>query len=140
MSRYRCSKQGLIDYLERKGCGEFATQIACEFERVGYINDLKSAEACTNSLSGRYGWREIERRLLQKGYPRDVIEKVKESFELTEETELETALRLLERRFGGRNKDELKNDKDRIYRFLLRRGFSLELARKAYEKLSESSE
>jgi len=91
----------------------------------GYLDDRAYAEAFVRARRGRWGPYKLRRALLDRGVPLSVVEKV-----VAGEDGLEQAVSLLARRWH-----RYRNTKARAVRFLVGRGFSLEVALRAYERL-----
>ena len=108
--------------------GEEAVEAAVlRMEELGLINDLDY---------GRRGWprRRIAMELQKKGVPAEVIEEA--LADITEETEIETACRLLEGPYRGRLRD--RRERDKVKAALQRRGFSYEVIRQAVSRAMEA--
>jgi regulatory protein len=104
--------------------------VLAELARFGYVNDLKFAREWTRSrirLQG-FGRRRIGQELKNKGIGREIIGEVfAEVF--SEETEIETAKRVVERRVNTMKSLDRETRKRRLAGFLERKGFSFEIIR-----------
>lgn len=101
-------------------------EAVAELGEQGYLDDARFARRFTEDRRTLDGWGDerIERRLVALGLDRDTIAAalaVRDG-----ETELEAALRVLQRRF--RTVPETDRDRERALGFLVRKGYDLELA------------
>ena len=94
----------------------------------GYLNDQKFAQALAVHLleNKKFGFARIEAALkergLSSGLVKETISHVQQNY-----SEEETALQIMKRRFSHFNvRQATPQDKDRLVRFLRRRGFSWE--------------
>jgi regulatory protein len=104
--------------------------VLAELARFGYVNDLQFAREWTRSrirLQG-FGRRRIGQELKNKGIGREIIGEVfAEVF--SEETEIETAKRVVERRVNTMKSLDRETRKRRLAGFLERKGFNFEIIR-----------
>ena len=120
----------------------------------GYLDDVAFARNyITNKTRySNYGRRRIVVDLLQRGVSKEDIQAAYEAvLELDEENnnELEAAKRALAKRLGRkgidreirekREKDEEHKERQRLMAYLMRRGFSYDTAKKAFEEDEERS-
>ncbi len=116
----------------RRKLAEFpADEIETALDRLkawGYLDDRALAEAFVRVRRGRWGPKKLRRALLGRGVPPSVVDAV-----VTEDDELERAVALLARRWG-----RYRGAKARAVRFLVGRGFSLEAALRAFERLQSA--
>jgi regulatory protein len=98
-----------------------------ELLRQGYLDDARFAQRFTADRRTLDGWGDerIERKLLSAGVERGIIAAVLARRE-DGESELDAALRVLQRRF--RTVPETDRDRERALGFLVRKGYDLELA------------
>ncbi len=101
-------------------------EAVAELGAQGYLDDARFAQRFTEDRRTLDGWGDerIERRLLAVGVDRETVAAalaVRDG-----ETELEAALRVLQRRF--RTVPETDRDRERALGFLVRKGYDLELA------------
>ena len=92
--------------------GEEAVEAAVlRMEELGLINDLDYGRRYAADAVNLRGWprRRIAMELQKKGVPAEVIEEA--LADITEETEIETACRLLERPYRGKLRDRKERDK-----------------------------
>ena len=105
-------------------------------EELGLINDLDYGRRYAADAVNLRGWprRRIAMELQKKGVPEEVIEKA--LADITEETEIETACRLLEGPYRGKLRD--RRERDKVKAALQRRGFSYEVIRQAVSRAMEA--
>ena len=117
--------------------GEEAVEAAVlRMEELGLINDLDYGRRYAADAVNLRGWprRRIAMELQKKGVPAEVIEEA--LADITEETEIETACRLLEGPYRGRLRD--RRERDKVKAALQRRGFSYEVIRQAVSRALEA--
>ena len=108
--------------------GEEAVEAAVlRMEELGLINDLDYGRRYAADAVNLRGWprRRIAMELQKKGVPAEVIEEA--LADITEETEIETAGRLRDRK-----------ERDKVKAALQRRGFSYEVIRQAVSRAMEA--
>jgi len=112
-------RRKLSDYLE--------PEVEAAIERLkdwGYLDDRRVAETYVRVRQGRWGPKKLRWHLRQRGIREADLEAV------IPEEDREAALRLLEKR-----RARFRGKKDRAVRFLLGRGYSLETALWAWDRL-----
>ena len=117
--------------------GEEAVEAAVlRMEELGLINDLDYGRRYAADAVNLRGWprRRIAMELQKKGVPEEVIEEA--LADITEETEIETACRLLEGPYRGKLRD--RKERDKVKAALQRRGFSYEVIRQAVSRVLEN--
>ncbi len=117
--------------------GEEAVEAAVlRMEELGLINDLDYGRRYAADAVNLRGWprRRIAMELQKKGVPAEVIEEA--LADITEETEIETACRLLEGPYRGKLRD--RKERDKVKAALQRRGFSYEVIRQAVSRVLEA--
>ena len=109
-----------------------------DFERLGYLSDVRFAQALVSQRAGRLGARAIARELQDKGIATDAAKDALTS--LAPRDEFADATALWTRRFGTPPADD--REKARHVRFLVSRGYSASVAfkvlRAAGAKIDES--
>jgi len=113
-------RKKLADYPE--------TEVEAALARLrawGYLDDRALAEAFVRGRAGRYGRYRLARDLLARGVPEALVKEL-----VSDLAEEEAAVSLLARRWV-----RYRGDRARAVRFLLGRGFSLEAALSAYDRL-----
>lgn len=136
ISRYTCSSTRLKEYLKRKGCEEHIDEIVKELVENGLLNDFKNAQLLVEIYRRKLGKKAIHHRLLQKGFSREVVD---EALSFTDEEELEFAVKEAEKKLASLKDANLKKVREKLYRFLIRRGFSSQNALKAVRKVLKNS-
>ena len=117
--------------------GEEAVEAAVlRMEELGLINDLDYGRRYAADAVNLRGWprRRIAMELQKKGVPAEVIEEA--LADITEETEIETACRLLEGPYRGKLRD--RKERDKVKAALQRRGFSYEVIQQAVSRAMEA--
>lgn len=114
-------------FLERKRAEPEAIDAAvAELREAGYVDDARYAErfAEDKRLIERWGSERIERDLLRRGVPAELVARALLAQDPA--AELAAACDLLAERFRGGLPDE--RERDRAWRLLVRRGYEPELA------------
>ena len=110
---------------------EVITEVIELMVKYNYIDDMKYAKTCMEYMANKkkYGISRIKFELQQKGVEKDVINELLNGADFDE---TESAILLLEKKTRG-NKEFDGKEKQRVYNFLLRRGFSTNIIKKAFE-------
>jgi regulatory protein len=136
VARSMCSVKGLADALVRKGADrETAARIAADFERLGLVNDEAFANAKARSILARKpaGARLIQSKLRAAGVDA-ARSKAAASGALEGRDALEDAVALARRRARGIAPGvEPEAARRRVFGALARRGFDMDVARRAVE-------
>lgn len=119
----------LREKLRRRYSEEAVEAAVCRMEELGLINDLDySRRFAADAVNLRYyPKRRIAAELQRKGVSEEILSKV--LAEITEETEIKTACRLLEKQY--REKLCGRRERDKVKAALQRRGFGCETIRAA---------
>lgn len=123
--------------LQKKFAKEKIEVILNEIEKEGFVNDLEFAKLFTRERigKGKSGPLKIKNELAAKGIKREIIEEVMPIFFPSEENE-EAAFEIAEKKLSqlrSRNLEEY-SIKQKLYSFLISRGFSFEVSKRAAEK------
>ena len=121
---------GMLREKLRRRYSEEAVDVAvCRMEELGLINDLDySRRFAADAVNLRYyPKRRIAAELQRKGVSEEILSKV--LAEITEETEIKTASRLLEKQYREKLCD--RRERDKVKAALQRRGFGCETIRAA---------
>ncbi|PKM68142.1 MAG: hypothetical protein CVU95_05730 [Firmicutes bacterium HGW-Firmicutes-2] len=94
------------------------------FIELGFLNDESYTEKYYRYQKATKSRRMIEMKLSEKGIPRDTIKTFFETVD-HQETEYETAQKLLEKKYN--NKDVTKEDYNKMARFLAYKGFDYDV-------------
>ena len=105
-----------------------------DFTARGWLSDERTATQLVHTKRSRFGTQRITQELRRKGITENLIE---EALPQLKETELATARQVWQKKFGITPRDE--KEKAKQVRFLLSRGFSLDVAFKVL-RLSDSIE
>lgn len=133
-SRDYTEKQ-LQDKLRDGGYPETVVFQAMEYVKsFHYIDDQRYAEDYLTTFTGRKSLRRMEQDLQQKGIAQAVIEQAVTSWQEQDggQDELQMACALLEKKHYDRAACDRKQQQ-RLYNFLMYRGFSSEVIRKALQ-------
>lgn len=98
------------------------TAVLDELVAKKFLNEERYIENFIHSKSHKYGSRKINHLLQERCTNRELIEQVYNALEIDE---LAIARQIRERRFGLKIPNDIK-ERNRQFRFLLNRGFSLE--------------
>lgn len=121
---------GMLREKLRRRYSEEAVEVAvCRMEELGLINDLDySRRFAADAVNLRYyPKRRIAAELQRKGVSEEILSEV--LAEITEETEIKTASRLLEKQYREKLCD--RRERDKVKAALQRRGFGCETIRTA---------
>lgn len=131
-SRDYTEKQ-LYDKLMQSGYGENVVETAIQYVKsYHYIDDARFAKSYISYRMESKSRRKLEIELLQKGVSKDVIETVFHELEQEGQTVDEEAMireYLRKKRYDHTSADQKETQK--MYGFLMRKGFSTEAIRKA---------
>lgn len=131
------------DYTERQlrdkllggGYPEFVVDQAVEYVKsFHYIDDLRYAGDYLAAFAGRKSLRRMEQDLQQKGISKAIIEQAVADWQEQDggQDELQMACSLLEKKHYDKNASD-RRQQQRLYNFLMYRGFSSEVIRKALQ-------
>ncbi len=109
-----------------------------ELKAIGYINNKLYAQKYVfdRSKLKPMSKRLMKMELLSKGIPEDIVDEVLEDYKVEDHIVAEN---LLKRKFGKYDLNDEKIQK-KAYMFLLHRGFSNEIVRKALKEVSGAAE
>lgn len=105
-----------------------------ECERCGWLSDQRFVESFINQKSHKFGLRRLAQELQAKGVSSDLLKNV---LEKTQETEYDRAYNVWSKKFKSLPLDQ-KNLQKQV-RFLLYRGFSIEVIKKIFTELKKES-
>ncbi len=114
-------------HLQARGCGVEETEAAIEsLAEHGYLDDVRYARLFAEDKRDleQWGSERIQRKLLERGIDRDVVEQALASG--AREDEINRAVALLQRRFPLPPRD--RPERERALGVLLRKGYETELA------------
>ena len=129
-----CSKREIETRLTRARFSNEVTELVLyKLEKEKLLNDRDFAEQWTLSRSRKYGYARIRQELLIKGIDAETAESVLDS--LSEDDQMENAVSFAARKIRSMSGTcETAKVKQRTAAALVRRGFSWDIALKAYEK------
>ncbi len=133
------TKKDLEEKLLKNGYPPEAAEAALAYvESFHYIDDKRYALSYIQNQSGRKGRARIQMELRRKGVPQEYIDQAFQ--EMEEETDTEAVIRELvqKKRRGQGPMDE--KEKQKLYGFLLRRGFSTSDILSVLREFSEDDE
>ncbi len=133
------SRREVIRKLKEKGYSKEVTKQTLKFLiSYGYINDLEFSKKYVKQRVGvkGYGKFKVVRELREKGISDEIIESVTENIVDKEE---EMALTLGKKKARGLDLEEYK-DKQKLFAYLQRRGYSFEIIKRVIEKIKSSEE
>ncbi len=132
------SAQLLREKLVDAGFGEQAShEVVAYLEDARYIDDARYAENLVSRRKTKHGTQRIARELQQKGIDEHVREGALE--QLTEEEEAQQAMLLLQKYLRGKNL-EPQDAFRRCIAYLARRGYSYEIAKRAYVAVTDDKD
>lgn len=111
-----------------------------KLKSYGFINDDSFARMLARDKQNikKLGSRGIKEELRQKGIDKEIIEEVIDEVFDTEK-ELEQAIELCEKKFRTLGeKDPIQKRKQKVFQFLVRKGYSFEIANKAISSVLAS--
>lgn len=129
------TERQLQDKLRDGGYPEAVVTQALEYVKsFHYIDDLRYAGDYLAAFEGRKSLRRMEQDLQQKGIAKSIIEQAVAAWQEQDggQDELQMACALLEKKHYDRDTCDRKQQQ-RLYNFLLYRGFSNEVVRKALQ-------
>ncbi len=126
LSRFNVTRKKLVDYLERKGFKRaLAIKVASRLEKQGFLDDFDYARAYIRRKKEKFGSFRLQKELLRKGVPFQVVDRA--ISELDEEEE-KKALKQIASDYLKKNLGlEGKRLKRKLASFLTRRGFCQEM-------------
>ncbi len=133
------SKKEVIRKLKEKGYTKEVTKQTLKFLiSYGYINDLEFSKKFVKQrvMSKGYGKFKVVRELREKGISDEIIEMVTENIGESEE---EKALLLAQKKARSLDLNEYK-DKQKLFAYLHRRGYSFEIIKRVLEKLNNEND
>lgn len=133
------TKKDLEEKLLKNGYPPEAAEAALAYvESFHYIDDKRYALSYIQNQSGRKGRARIQMELRRKGVPQEYIDQAFQ--EMEEETDTEAVIReLVQKKRRGQGPMDEKG-KQRLYGFLLRRGFSTSDILSVLREFSEDDE
>ncbi len=132
LEKYVVSEKGLKDYLKKKGFSFETIKKTCEkLKEYDMIDDEKFAKNYFDSLSTGHGKRNIARKLLEKGVPKEIVDNILEGVE--EDSQIENALTLGEK--FAKNREKTAKNKQKCLAHLIYKGYDYSVAKKVTDKI-----
>ncbi|WP_343209179.1 regulatory protein RecX [Anaerolentibacter hominis] len=117
------TREELRRRLTQNGFGADAVETAIEYvDSYGYINDLNYAQRYVYFAKEKKSYRQIRGELMKKGVSQDIIDQVLEQEDGSQE---ELLTKLIEKKQRGMDSENPK-DFQKLYAYLIRRGFGYE--------------
>ena len=134
LDRRECSSQDIYRHLlKKKVSPEVSSKVVSDLVVAGVINDERFAKMLTREQATRgKGPQLIRQKLRAKGISLSVEQIQAIRGEVTQISELDTALALLERKYD--RESDNPNEIRRAFQALVRRGFSFALAQEAVRR------
>ncbi len=129
------TEKQLLDKLLGGGYPRPVADQAMEYVKsFRYIDDLRYAGDYLTAFAGRKSLRRMEQDLQQKGVPKAILEQAVAAWQEQDggQDELRMACALLEKKHYDRETAD-RRQQQRLYNFLMYRGFSSEVIRKALQ-------
>ena len=138
LARRACSKEEIRRVLLRNHYNSEVTElILYKLEKGGFLDD---SEFCSQWIhyrsSGKYGINRIRQELRSKGVDEQIVSEALDSISSDDQLEQATEMARKKRQLIKTNSDSYKT-KGKIIQSLVRRGFSWDIAKKAWDR-SES--
>lgn len=113
--------------LRKKFSGEIIEKVLNDLFNLGYLNDKKFAEQYFNELVGKFfGPLKIKNELIKRGINWEVVDEVLNDYFTNDEMQREVIQKLLSKSKFPK-KISSTNELQRIYNYLISRGFSSEV-------------
>jgi regulatory protein len=126
--------------LKKEVSNDIIVQVLEKLESYRFLDDSRFAETYVQSRQKRKGRIALRRELQQKGIAETIVEKTLSA--LDDDTQLETALTLLQKQLPRLRTGDPRKSYGKAYAFLARRGFTSDIIRKTLEniKLQEADD
>ncbi len=130
------TEKQLMDKLVLGGCKEELARAAVEYVKsYHYVDDRRYACEYIACRVGKHSLKEIEQKLMQKGIDRELFRAaLKELEENGMVSDEETAVRHLLEKKHCTGRVLAQKEKQKIYAYFYRKGFSVELVRRVMEE------
>ncbi len=121
------TRKQLTDLLARRGaCEEVTAVVLDRFATVGLIDDADYAQSWVRCRQSGRGRRALRQELVAKGIDAEDIDAA--LAEVDDDSERQSALRLVERKLRSMDRLDPASCKRRLFGMLVRRGYSMSLA------------
>lgn len=126
LSRSMKTAKQIRDYLRKKGFSETVEERVVEkLKEYGYVNDELYARLYVEQNSSGKGKRRIKGELMRKGIYKETADEIAET--VSDDKQTQGANALAEKYM--RNKERTQRNLQKLYRFLLTRGFDFDLVK-----------
>lgn len=127
----------VISKLKKSGYEDSIINIVIsQLKKNGVLDDERFLNVYAEELlRKKYGYKRILLELSKKGIDKDLVEKFKDDYPY--ETEADRARDACLVKYRKNSNSENRNDREKIVSYLLRRGFSKDIAEAAARSLSE---
>lgn len=119
------TKQQMIEYVKKHGYDDnIIDYVVQKLEEYHYLDDEMYTQKYIKTYLGKVGKRKIEYDLMKKGIDKHLIEK----YLSLEEVSTDQVVHLIEKKIGNNDLDQKM--KEKIFRYLIGKGFSYEEIKK----------
>lgn len=122
----------LLERLARAGMD--GTEAVAQLQRLGYVDDEKYADKLIEKYASRYGKRRIDEELRRRKISKEIREDKLAGFQ--EDVAPELCEQIAKKMRGQPFED--RKQRDKVYAFLVRRGYAYEDIKKAFRLYNES--
>ena len=127
------TKKQLRDYLKKKEFSEEIIEYVIEkMVEYRYLDDAHFVDSYYKTYKNKYGNNKMKYNLISKGVSKTIVE---EYFDNLEEDNSEVLYNLALKKLG--NKEKTRENLDKVYRFLVSRGFDFDEVTSVIKKLKE---
>lgn len=128
------SEKELEERIRKKGYTKPVTSSTIRYLKdIGLLNDISLAETLKKETldTKMLSQTGAKRYMIKRGIPRDIVDK---AFTCNENTDIENAARLVDKKLRGLRNYPLETAKRRLYNLLARRGYSYETIMKVLKE------
>jgi len=135
------SRRRMSERLKEKGYSEeVAVRVLTELEKLGYLNDRQFAQSLFSQLTRlkSCGRSKIVFELKRKGLPEETWEPLLKEY--SDDDEYAQGLEIARRKWRSANLIEIAKRKKKVHDFLIRKGYSFQLAFRILTTVSQAGE
>ncbi|MBP6057642.1 MAG: recombination regulator RecX [Nitrosomonas sp.] len=114
---------------------EALSSVLDKLEQNGFLSAVRVVEQIIRTRRSRFGSQRIVHELKEKGIDEHLIQSVLPSLK---ETELEAAFKIWQKKFG--KVPDTREERGKQMRFMMSRGFSMEVIQRALSQANEESQ
>ena len=114
---------------------EALSSVLDKLEQHGFLSAVRVVEQIIRTRRSRFGSQRIVHELKEKGIDEHLIQSVLPSLK---ETELEAAFKIWQKKFG--KVPDTREERGKQMRFMMSRGFSMEVIQRALSQANEESQ